>query len=130
LLLYLDYNGKNDVDPWRLPTILLNWMLSTQHHKDCVQMKWSHVEVVLVLVLDELEFQSKVPVVSMPLVFAVVVAALSQFLVGYNTGVMNAPAKVVFPGHSTLSWSLTVWLVQWEVHLVRLQSQPFVLLFH
>ena len=26
----------------------------------------------------------------------------------YNTGVMNAPEKVVFPEHSTLSWSLAV----------------------
>ena len=26
----------------------------------------------------------------------------------YNTGVMNAPEKVVFPGHSTLEWSLAV----------------------
>jgi hypothetical protein len=58
------------------------------------------------MILDELEFESNV--VTMPLVFAVVVAAMSQFLVGYNTGVMNAPAKVVFPGHSTLSWSLAV----------------------
>ena len=58
------------------------------------------------ILLDELEFDASV--VTMPLVFAIVVAALSQFLVGYNTGVMNAPAKVVFPGHSTLSWSLAV----------------------
>ncbi len=44
--------------------------------------------------------------VTTPLVFAIIVAAASQFLVGYNTGVMNAPEKVVFPGHSTGSWSL------------------------
>jgi SP family facilitated glucose transporter-like MFS transporter 3 len=42
------------------------------------------------------------------LVFAIIVAAASQFLVGYNTGVMNAPEKVVFPGHSTGLWSLAV----------------------
>ena len=35
-------------------------------------------------------------------------AAASQFLVGYNTGVMNAPEKVVFPGHSTGLWSFAV----------------------
>ena len=58
------------------------------------------------IILDELEFEANV--VTMPLVFAIVVAAASQFLVGYNTGVMNAPSKVVFPGHSTLSWSLAV----------------------
>jgi hypothetical protein len=58
------------------------------------------------MIMDELEFDAKV--VTLPLIFAVVVAAMSQFLVGYNTGVMNAPEKVVFPGHSTLSWSLAV----------------------
>ena len=39
---------------------------------------------------------------------AVFVAMISQFLVGYNTAVMNAPASVVFPGHSTTEWSLAV----------------------
>lgn len=58
------------------------------------------------IILDELEFDAQV--VTTPLVFAIVVAAASQFLVGYNTGVMNAPAKVVFPGHSTALWSLAV----------------------
>lgn len=36
------------------------------------------------IILDELEFDSQV--VTTPLVFAIVVAAASQFLVGYNTG--------------------------------------------
>eukprot|EP00934_Nitzschia_sp_Nitz4_P008087 Nitzschia sp. Nitz4//scaffold105_size73764//47107//49358//NITZ4_005678-RA/size73764-processed-gene-0.20-mRNA-1//-1//CDS//3329532453//8077//frame0 len=58
------------------------------------------------IILDELEQDSSV--VTTPLVFAIVVAAASQFLVGYNTGVMNAPEKVVFPGHSTGAWSLAV----------------------
>jgi SP family facilitated glucose transporter-like MFS transporter 3 len=58
------------------------------------------------IILDELEFESVV--VTTPLVFAILIAAMSQFLVGYNTGVMNAPASVVFPGHSTVSWSLAV----------------------
>lgn len=58
------------------------------------------------IILDELEFESNV--VTMPLVFAIIIAAASQFLVGYNTGVMNAPAKYVFPHHSTLSWSIAV----------------------
>lgn len=58
------------------------------------------------IILDELEFDSNL--VTTPLVFAIIVAAASQFLVGYNTGVMNAPEKVVFPGHSTASWSLAV----------------------
>eukprot|EP00527_Entomoneis_sp_CCMP2396_P006494 CAMPEP_0198139958 /NCGR_PEP_ID=MMETSP1443-20131203/3192_1 /TAXON_ID=186043 /ORGANISM="Entomoneis sp., Strain CCMP2396" /LENGTH=634 /DNA_ID=CAMNT_0043802241 /DNA_START=32 /DNA_END=1936 /DNA_ORIENTATION=+ len=58
------------------------------------------------IILDELDFDTNV--VTMPLVFAIVVASLSQFMVGYNTGVMNAPESVVFPGHSTLEWSLAV----------------------
>ena len=28
--------------------------------------------------------------------------------ISYNTGVMNAPSSVVFPGHTTLAWSLAV----------------------
>ena len=39
---------------------------------------------------------------------AVTVAVMSQFLLGYNTGVMNAPESVVFPGHSTIEWSAAV----------------------
>jgi len=68
--------------------------------------KTSRMSRASMIILDELEFEANV--VTMPLVFAVVVAAACQFLVGYNTGVMNAPANVVFPGHSTLSWSLAV----------------------
>jgi MFS transporter, SP family, solute carrier family 2 (facilitated glucose transporter), member 3 len=45
---------------------------------------------------------------TMPLVLAILVAAASQFLVGYNIGVMNAPGKVVFPGHTTALWSFAV----------------------
>jgi SP family facilitated glucose transporter-like MFS transporter 3 len=58
------------------------------------------------MILDELEFDANV--VTTPLVLAVVVAAATQFLVGYNTGVMNAPEKVVLPGHSTAEWSIAV----------------------
>jgi SP family facilitated glucose transporter-like MFS transporter 3 len=39
---------------------------------------------------------------------AVMVSVIAQFLVGYNTSVMNAPESVVFPEHSTLMWSLAV----------------------
>jgi SP family facilitated glucose transporter-like MFS transporter 3 len=58
------------------------------------------------IILDELEFDANL--VTTPLVFAIIVAVGSQFLVGYNTGVMNAPEKVVFPGHSTALWSFAV----------------------
>ncbi len=58
------------------------------------------------LILDELELDTVM--VTTPLIFAVFVAAMSQFLVGYNTGVMNAPESVVFVGHTTAEWSLAV----------------------
>ncbi|CAN0196330.1 unnamed protein product [Ectocarpus sp. 6 AP-2014] len=47
-------------------------------------------------------------VVTWPLVTAVLVAVLLEFLVGFNIGVMNAPEEVVFPGHTTTEWSLAV----------------------
>jgi MFS transporter, SP family, solute carrier family 2 (facilitated glucose transporter), member 3 len=47
-------------------------------------------------------------IVTMPLVMAVLVAVMAQFLVGYNTGVMNAPEAVVFPGHTMLQWGMAV----------------------
>lgn len=58
------------------------------------------------IILDELEFEAAV--ITTPLVFAIICAVMCQFLVGYNTGVMNAPGGVVFPGHSTGSWSVAV----------------------
>lgn len=47
-------------------------------------------------------------IVTAPMIMACLVACASQFLCGYNTSVMNAPAEYVFPGHSTFSWSLAV----------------------
>lgn len=68
--------------------------------------KTSRMSRASMMILDELEFEANV--VTMPLVFAIIVAAASQFNVGYATGVMNSPVKVVFPGHSTFVWSLAV----------------------
>lgn len=36
------------------------------------------------------------------------IAMQSTFQFGYNTGVINAPKDVVFPGHSDLAWSVVV----------------------
>ena len=47
-------------------------------------------------------------VLTFPLLMAVLVAVMAQFLVGYNTGVINAPGKVVFPSHTTVEWSIAV----------------------
>lgn len=68
-----------------------------------VAMRHSHASLML---LEELELDNVM--VTTPLIFAVMVAAMGQFLVGYNIGVMNAPESVVFPSHSTGEWSLAV----------------------
>ena len=47
-------------------------------------------------------------VVTTPLMAAVMVAVTLMFLVGYNTGVMNAVEAAVFPGHTVTQWSLVV----------------------
>lgn len=47
-------------------------------------------------------------VVSWFLVGTVGIATLPMLLFGYHTGVMNAPEAVIFPGHSTASWSAAV----------------------
>jgi SP family facilitated glucose transporter-like MFS transporter 3 len=76
-----------------------NQHLSSQE----LERRRSHASLLL---LDELELDAVM--VTTPLIFAVLVATLSQFLVGYNTGVMNAPEAVVFPEHSTGMWSFAV----------------------
>ena len=47
-------------------------------------------------------------IVTTPLVLAALTAVLLQFMLGFNTAVMNAPAAVIFPGHSTAQWSIAV----------------------
>jgi SP family facilitated glucose transporter-like MFS transporter 3 len=47
-------------------------------------------------------------ILTTPLALACLVSIISSFLVGYNTSVMNAPAAVVFPDHSTAVWSWAV----------------------
>ncbi|KAL7533628.1 hypothetical protein ACHAXR_005359 [Thalassiosira sp. AJA248-18] len=59
------------------------------------------------MLLDELEGSEGVSV-TMPLVFAVVVAASMAFNVGYNISVMNPSELYAFPGHSTSMWSMAV----------------------
>ncbi|KAL7551100.1 hypothetical protein ACHAWF_014335 [Thalassiosira exigua] len=58
------------------------------------------------LLLEELEQDAVI--ITTPLIVALFAAGISQFLVGYNTGVMNAPSSVVFPDHTTFEWSLAV----------------------
>jgi len=58
------------------------------------------------LLLDEFEMDAVL--VTTPLIIAIFVAGISQFLVGYNTSVMNSPSSVVFQGHNTFQWSVAV----------------------
>eukprot|EP00558_Chaetoceros_sp_UNC1202_P003943 CAMPEP_0197242246 /NCGR_PEP_ID=MMETSP1429-20130617/8048_1 /TAXON_ID=49237 /ORGANISM="Chaetoceros sp., Strain UNC1202" /LENGTH=696 /DNA_ID=CAMNT_0042702235 /DNA_START=55 /DNA_END=2145 /DNA_ORIENTATION=- len=78
---------------------------TTQKHLSSEELAARHSQASLML-LDELELDKVM--VTTPLIFAVLVAAMGQFLVGYNIGVMNAPASVVFPDHTTTEWSLAV----------------------
>ncbi|KAL7517563.1 hypothetical protein ACHAWX_002479 [Stephanocyclus meneghinianus] len=58
------------------------------------------------LLLDELEADAVT--VTTPLIFAVLIASMLQFIYGYNISVMNSPEPYVFPGHSTGEWSMAV----------------------
>ncbi|KAL7538806.1 hypothetical protein ACHAXR_008809 [Thalassiosira sp. AJA248-18] len=58
------------------------------------------------LLLEQLELDSVV--ITTPLIIGLFMAGVSQFLVGYNTSVMNSPSSVVFEGHTTVEWSLAV----------------------
>jgi len=80
-------------------------MAQSQKHLSSYELAARHSQASLML-LEELELDNVM--VTTPLIFAVMVAAMGQFLVGYNIGVLNAPASVVFPGHSTAEWSLAV----------------------
>eukprot|EP00546_Thalassionema_frauenfeldii_P003309 CAMPEP_0178932078 /NCGR_PEP_ID=MMETSP0786-20121207/22372_1 /TAXON_ID=186022 /ORGANISM="Thalassionema frauenfeldii, Strain CCMP 1798" /LENGTH=611 /DNA_ID=CAMNT_0020609239 /DNA_START=298 /DNA_END=2133 /DNA_ORIENTATION=- len=59
-----------------------------------------------IIIRDEVELESTV--ITTPLVLAVILSAMCNFLVGFNTSVLNAPEKVIFPGHSTLEWAIAV----------------------
>ena len=77
----------------------------TKQHLSAAELdsRKSHASLLL---LDEFEMDAVV--LTTPLMIALFLTGMSQFLVGYNTGVMNAPSSVVFKGHSTFAWSLAV----------------------
>lgn len=85
--------------------------------------KKSHVSRASMMILDELEFDANV--VTMPLVFAVFVAAASQFLVGYNTGVMNAPSQVVSYAVVWMNLLYTVMFSVIAMHAFLSSPTPF-----
>jgi MFS transporter, SP family, solute carrier family 2 (facilitated glucose transporter), member 3 len=68
--------------------------------------KKSRMSHASMIILDEIEVSTSV--VTTTLIWAIIVSGSLPFLVGYNIGVMNAPASIVFPGHTTLQWSLAV----------------------
>lgn len=82
-----------------------NLMSKEKRHLSSIELqeRRSHASEVM---LKDLEHDATT--VTVPLVNAVLIAAMSQFVVGYNIGVMNAPENVVFVGHSTGIWSLAV----------------------
>lgn len=76
-------------------------VLSSVALSECGNDEYEHAELLAEVDVDEI-------IVTFPLIMASLVAIISQFLIGYNTGVMNAPAEVVFPGHTTWEWSFAV----------------------
>jgi len=47
-------------------------------------------------------------ILTVDLLYSSMVVLIPEFLMGYNTAVMNSVEPYVFPGHSTLMWSLAV----------------------
>jgi len=78
---------------------------TTKKHLSSKELADRRSQASLILMDD---FELDTVMATTPLIFAVLVAVMSQFLNGYNAGVMNAPAFVVFPGHSTFIWGLAV----------------------
>mmetsp|Transcript_32138 Transcript_32138/g.76828 ORF Transcript_32138/g.76828 Transcript_32138/m.76828 type:complete len:541 (-) Transcript_32138:57-1679(-) len=58
------------------------------------------------MLMEELDIDNQL--YTPPLLVAIFVAGCSQFLVGYNLSVLNAPESVIFKEHSTFEWSLAV----------------------
>eukprot|EP00596_Hydrurales_sp_CCMP1899_P000568 CAMPEP_0119035618 /NCGR_PEP_ID=MMETSP1177-20130426/2755_1 /TAXON_ID=2985 /ORGANISM="Ochromonas sp, Strain CCMP1899" /LENGTH=563 /DNA_ID=CAMNT_0006994141 /DNA_START=164 /DNA_END=1855 /DNA_ORIENTATION=+ len=63
--------------------------------------EYEHAELLSGIDVDEI-------IITFPLIMASFVAIIAQFMLGYNTAVMNAPSAVVFPGHTTWLWSIAV----------------------
>ena len=68
----------------------------------------AHAQLLLQKQIDLLEQECGSAILTPSLLFIVISALVSQFLVGFSTGVMNPPALFVFPGHTTFEWSMAV----------------------
>jgi len=77
----------------------------TKQHLTAAELASRKHQSALVL-MEELEVDTVV--ITTPLIVALFVSGISQFLVGYNTSVMNSLSSVVFAGHTTFEWSLAV----------------------
>ena len=77
----------------------------TKVHLTAAELSVRKHQSALVL-MEELEVDTVV--ITPPLIVAIFVSGISQFLVGYNTSVMNSISSVVFVGHTTFEWSLAV----------------------
>lgn len=83
-----------------------NYLHSTTGKHMTSEEKEKRMSQMSLLLLDELEADAAT--VTTPLIFAVLIASMLQFIYGYNIGVMNPPEPFVFPGHSTGEWSMAV----------------------
>lgn len=98
---------SNVLYPWRAANRFKILLISQRYlHSYIVLLSFSYGWLQQEKILEEVDVDEII--VTFPLVMAVFVAIIAQFLVGYNTAVMNAPASVVFPGHTTTQWSLAV----------------------
>ena len=77
----------------------------TKQHLTAAELSSRKHQSALVL-MEELEVDTVV--ITTPLIVALFVSGISQFLVGYNTSVMNSLSSVVFARHTTFEWSLAV----------------------
>jgi hypothetical protein len=83
-----------------------NFLHSTTGKHMSHEEKEKRMSQMSLLLLDELEADAVT--VTTPLIFAVMIASMLQFIYGYNIGVMNPPEPFVFPGHTTGEWSMAV----------------------
>lgn len=95
-------NYAADMDTIEVDTLVFS---QTQQHLSMAELDARKIHSSLLL-LEELELDAVV--ITTPLMIALFMAGMAQFLVGYNTSVMNSPSSVVFQGHTTFQWSLAV----------------------
>lgn len=95
-------NYAADMETIEVDTLVFS---QTQRHLSMAELDARKIHSSLLL-MEELDLDAVV--ITTPLMIALFMAGMAQFLVGYNTSVMNSPSSVVFRGHTTFQWSLAV----------------------